>query len=720
VPRLSKPLALIVVLLAPIVPATAEADPGSLTPRLAALAGSDLRDATPADQAEAVSLLPRGAGSLTRDGGRIVVQARTTEQPYAGLDALRAAGAEVIDVDGGLHTITASVRERDLRAVGAIPGVESVEEVIAPMSGADLDVPRRPAAGNRTAARFNNTCATGTIVSEALTQLRADVARNLYDVDGTGVKVGILSDSFARRTSPATTAAQDVASGDLPGPGNPCGRTTPVQVLDDGSLNSKADEGRAMLQAVHDVAPGASLAFATADNSDSSFAGNIIDLANAGADVIADDYIYFNEPFYQDSVIAKAVSDVTSVGIPYFSMAFNNNRRIGGNDSNSWEAPAYRPTTCPSLVASLGSPPASCMDFDPGAGTDNQFGITAAGGGTSLRFDMQWAQPWFGVATDFNIYVINVATNAITASSTNVNSTTQKPFEFASLTPGSTAAFNYQVVIGRMPGSAATPRIKWINSDNGAGSIAALEYPISSGGDIVGPTIFGHNGSADAQTVGAVPFGNSGTIEDFSSRGPVTHLFGPVSGIVPAAPLATPQVTSKPDVVATDGGQNTFFGSNFGGGLFRFFGTSQAAPHAAAVAALQIDAEPGITQQEVKQAQRSSATPIPGFGSLAAGAGLIDAEGALIAGDQTAPTLLITKKPKKRTKSKRARFKFLTDVNATLECSLDGKRAKPCAARATFRVKPGRHRLIVQANDPADNLTAAHYSWKVKKKKRRH
>ncbi|HWO49754.1 MAG TPA: hypothetical protein VNM42_07790, partial [Solirubrobacterales bacterium] len=293
-PRLSKPLALIVVFLAPIVPATAEADPGSLTPRLAALAGSDLRDATPADQAEAVSLLPRGAGSLTRDGGRIVVQARTTEQPYAGLDALRAAGAEVIDVDAGLHTITASVPERDLRAVGAIPGVESVEEVIAPMSGADLDVPRRPAAGDRTEARVNDTCATGTIVSDALTQLRADVARNLYDVDGTGVKVGILSDSFARRTSPATTAAQDVASGDLPGPGNPCGRTTPVQVLDDGSLNSKADEGRAMLQAVHDVAPGASLAFATADNSDTSFAGNIIDLANAGADVIADDYIYFN------------------------------------------------------------------------------------------------------------------------------------------------------------------------------------------------------------------------------------------------------------------------------------------------------------------------------------------------------------------------------------------------------------------------------------------
>jgi subtilisin family serine protease len=215
-----------------------------------------------------------------------------------------------------------------------------------------------------------------------------------------------------------------------------------------------------------------------------------------------------------------------------------------------------------------------------------------------------------------------------------------------------------------------------------------------------------------------VPYSNAATIENYSSRGPVTHLFGPVSGVTPAPALGSPQVTSKPDVVATDGGQNTFFGSNFGGGLFRFFGTSQAAPHAAAVAALQIDAEPSITQQEVKQAQVSSAKPIAGFGPLAQGAGLIDAEGALIAGDETAPTLLITKKPPKRTKSTRARFTFLTDFNATLACSLDGKPAKPCAANSTFRVKTGKHRLIVQATDPAGNLTAANYSWKVLKRRR--
>jgi len=700
------------VVLVALIPASASADPGSLTPRLEALASKGLREASPAEQADAVSLLRSGPGSLSRVAGRLDVQIRTAGAPGGSLDAIRTAGADVIDISHELQTITALVREQDLRRVGAVPGVVSVEEVIAPMSGAGG---ARAGAGPAT-ARANDTCATGIRVSEALTQLEADDARQLYDVDGGGVKVGVLSDSYDLRAAAATHASQDVASGDLPGAGNPCGRTTPVQVLDDDSIFSKADEGRAMLQAVHDVAPGAALAFATAENSDTSFADNIRALAGAGADVIADDYIYFNEPFYQDSVIAKAVSDVTAQGVAYFSMAFNNNRVINGADSNSWEAIQYRSTTCPSLVAALASPPADCMDFDAGSGSDSQFGITATGG-PSFRFVLQWAQPWFGVSTDFNLYVINTATNSITASSTNVNATTQKPFELAAFTPGNTSPLNYQVVIGRMPGSAATPRIKWINSDNGAGAIAALEYATPTGSDRIGPTIYGHNGSVDAQTVGAVPFSNSSTVESFSSRGPVTHLFGPVVGTSPAAPLPAVRETSKPDVVATDAAQNTFFGTDFGGGLFRFSGTSQAAPHAAAIAALQLSAAPTLTAAQVKADQRNTADAIPGFGPLAAGSGLIDARAALIAGDHTQPSLTITKKPKKKSKSKQAKFEFATDANATLECSLDGKRNKPCATKATFTVKPGKHRLIVQATDPAGNLRAESYSWKYKKKK---
>ena len=84
--------------------------------------------------------------------------------------------------------------------------------------------------------------------------LRADVARSTFGLDGSGVKVGVLSNSYNCQGG----ADADKASGDLP---------ASVEVIQDETdlgCASGTDEGRAMLQIVHDVAPGADLAFATA------------------------------------------------------------------------------------------------------------------------------------------------------------------------------------------------------------------------------------------------------------------------------------------------------------------------------------------------------------------------------------------------------------------------------------------------------------------------
>lgn len=682
--------------------APALAAPDELSSRLAIVSGAGLRSAPEPEQARAVSLLPHGPGSLLRDpAGDLIVNVRVSGDARERVPGVRDAGASIVAVAPGYHLISASAGEGELRAIARAPGVESVTEELTPMTG-------RVASP---AMRTLNTCAPG-VVSEGDQQLGADVARDQYRVDGAGIKVGVMSDSFNTGT-PVTKAADDIATADLPGPGNPCGRTTPVQVLDDSATQAPpngptADEGRAMTQIVHDLAPGADLAFATAFTGQVAFAANIKALANAGADVIADDIIYFAEPYYQDGIVANAVNDVTTnQGVAYFSMAFNNNRIIAGNDSNSWEAPAYRNAgSCPALVGGT-----DCMDFDPGPGVDNAFNITWSGSG-KFRIGLQWAEPQNGVATNLDLYLIDAATNTVVAFSTQNNVTSGLPSEFVALTPSNTTAGNYRLVIRRVAGFA--PRLKWINNDNGAGSIGALEYPTSSGGDVVGPTIYGHNGTAGAQTVGAVPYFDSSTVESYSGRGPVTHLFGPVNGVTPAPPLASAEVLDKPDVVATDGGINSFFGSGN-----RFFGTSAAAPHAAAVGALQLAAEPSLSAAEVKAMQKSTAVPVGSFGPLAAGAGLIDAPAALIAGDRTQPPLRFVKKPKKRTKKKRARFVFATEPDASLECILDSKRLRPCSIHSTFEVKPGRHRIIVQATDRAGNLTAAHYSWKVKKKKRR-
>src|SRR5262249_34058971 len=91
----------------------------------------------------------------------------------------------------------------------------------------------------------------GLVPSPGEQTMRADVARATSAVDGSGVTVGVLSDSF----NCLGGAAADVASGDL-------SAVTVIQEFPD--CSDRTDEGRAMLQLVHDVAPGASLAFATA------------------------------------------------------------------------------------------------------------------------------------------------------------------------------------------------------------------------------------------------------------------------------------------------------------------------------------------------------------------------------------------------------------------------------------------------------------------------
>src|SRR4029077_268275 len=113
---------------------------------------------------------------------------------------------------------------------------------------------------------------------------------------GAGVKVGVMSNSFDTATTfggnmTSTSALDDVTSGDLPGATNPDGDITPIAPIIDDSTpgNFQTDEGRAMCQIVHDVAPKAALAFATANSDPTTFANNIVALQAAGCNIIVDD-----------------------------------------------------------------------------------------------------------------------------------------------------------------------------------------------------------------------------------------------------------------------------------------------------------------------------------------------------------------------------------------------------------------------------------------------
>jgi hypothetical protein len=58
-----------------------------------------------------------------------------------------------------------------------------------------------------------SSAAVGLTTSQGDQAIRSDDARTVFGVDGSGVVVGVLSDSFDCATAPLTTAAADVASG---------------------------------------------------------------------------------------------------------------------------------------------------------------------------------------------------------------------------------------------------------------------------------------------------------------------------------------------------------------------------------------------------------------------------------------------------------------------------------------------------------------------------
>jgi len=151
---------------------------------------------------------------------------------------------------------------------------------------------------------------TGSVESQGDAKMKADVFRSATGLDGTGVKVGVLSDSVSQVNG---GIADSQATGDLP---------ATVQVLKDGQ-SGDTDEGRAMLEIIHDVAPGAALAFNSAGGGPQAFATGIQNLDAAGAKVIVDDVGYLDSPFFNDGVVAQAADSVFTKGDLYVSAAGN-------------------------------------------------------------------------------------------------------------------------------------------------------------------------------------------------------------------------------------------------------------------------------------------------------------------------------------------------------------------------------------------------------------
>jgi Ca2+-binding RTX toxin-like protein len=452
----------------------------------------------------------------------------------------------------------------------------------------------------------------GKVTSQGDHAMLADTARTTYGFDGSGLTVGVLSDSFNAKAG----MSGDIASGDLP---------ASTTILSDYTASGATDEGRAMAQIVHDVAPGASIVFATAFNGMASFASNIVALANAGAKVIVDDVTYFYETAYQDGPIAQAIDQVVAGGAVYFAAAANNGR-------NGYEA-AY------SGSGTAGSYGELLAQLTTAATKGYMLPLTVAAG-AQVILSLQWSQPAASVSpghgsqSDLDLFVVDINGNLIAQSVTrNVNG---DPIEVLGLTNSGTSAATAYVEVGLFSGIAPSD-FKLMAMDNGAGaSFGASTLNLNDG------TIFGHAAAAGTIAVGAAYYAktpaygvNPAVLESYSSNGPTVITYDAAGNA-----LATPVVRSGPAIVAPDGGDTTFFypGSNPDGDAYpNFFGTSAAAPHAAAVAALMLQANAALIAADIRNLMQDSArdmddTSTAGFDQgfdNATGAGLLQADLAL-------------------------------------------------------------------------------------------
>ena len=184
------------------------------------------------------------------------------------LARLKSAGARIGHVSREVGSIRATVPYAAIMTIAASPEVRFIGKAHGAMTANVRPVvpsTKAERAGLADALRRATASAdeAGAVVSEGDAAHGADLARATSGVTGVGVRICALSDGV-------DSLAASQAAGELP----------TVDVLDGAA--GEGDEGTAMLEIIHDIAPGADLGFATAFESAAGFADNIRALRAAG------------------------------------------------------------------------------------------------------------------------------------------------------------------------------------------------------------------------------------------------------------------------------------------------------------------------------------------------------------------------------------------------------------------------------------------------------
>ncbi len=384
---------------------------------------------------------------------------------------------------------------------------------------------------------------TGSVETEGDAILGSDDVRDILGFDGRGVNVCAISDG-------ADSIAESQATGDLPD-----------DIFIDSTHSGRGDEGTALMEIIHDIAPGAQLFFSGPSTSVEML--DSIEFCADNADVIVDDLGFLGEGFFEDGPVAVEAADAVDEGVVFVSAA--------GNDADQHYQGLYRDTDTSNASNNL-------HDFGLAAGQSSDVAMRVRiPPQQRVVFVLQWNDRFGQSSNDYDLFLFDPSTGDEITRSDDVQNGNDDPIELAVVANTSSSSFEeIDIVINRFSGQSRTLEMFF----NGPVIPQQFNVPEDS--------VFGHPAVPGVIAVGAVPSNNPNAIELFSSRGPATISF-------------PSETRPKPDVVAPDRvsitGAGDFPSSNPG----FFAGTSAAAPHVAGVVALMLDKNPNLTSAQVRE-----------------------------------------------------------------------------------------------------------------------
>ncbi len=395
---------------------------------------------------------------------------------------------------------------------------------------------------------------TGSRLSEGDAALRADVARQLHGISGAGVRVGVISDGI-------DGLVQAQATGDAPVLVDP--RSFSFSGLEGGS------EGTAMIEIVHDLAPGAAISFANPDTD-----LDMIDAVNYLAqrnDIVVDDLGFFFPDDQQSPVSLNAAAALNNPAWPIRAYV----TAVGNSGAGHFQG-AY---TAGPEGSAVGIPePGRVHQFTASADTTDvlsrgtrPYNEVYLGPGDAVDITLFWQDRWGGAANDYDLYLVNSQNQVVEFS---IDAQAGDPFDvprerLAYVHDGAPDFF--QIAVHNWQNRAAVLPFELFVFDSpplpGTEILLNFNTPGSSmlanndaGGGVISVGALDHTDPALAR------------LRAYSSRGPTNN------GAL------------KPEIVAVDGVAVT----GAAGFPDPFFGTSAAAPHVAAIAALTLQARSSL------------------------------------------------------------------------------------------------------------------------------